>query len=381
MSLVSIVIPFRQGKEGSDCVKQLKRAVACFSCQPGFEVVVYDVSEHPLDETSLKPLAQSSFRYIHKPEPDSTPWGRVKNLAVGQSTGRYVLLFDVNLLISLHFAEALPEQVKVLESKGGNAFCLYPVLELSESYPLEDNSQISDTSDDAALFSEVLSHFMQGHTNHVQNIVLAAGCLLIRRHWFTALGGFRETFPGYGFEQLDLVHRLAAYYPVGKKPDDYAIDVATQFPADFLGFRRYFSFYGLPHLFENRFLIRQSDRQDSKALKAEQLEQDRAQFAEILAKGPAGCRSLNLASIKASSELGRYMLQRPFDSKEELPSLADYIQELMAKHGYDQKRHPGLFHSTVSIRDSDNATGGVLSRFQTLFKRPSSLLRKIGLFQ
>ncbi|WP_263081842.1 glycosyltransferase [Endozoicomonas sp. Mp262] len=372
MSLLSIIIPFRQGKGEPGGLEQLKRTLACLLRHQVFEVLLFDVGSVAIPASIIDSFCPDNLRYLHRPDLELDGWGKIYNSAVTEATGRYILLFEARLLASDTFIANLPEQVKLFDKEGGNAFALYPVLKRSLSNASDGFEKAGTHGYQQACFTEALTTYLEGKSDPVEAISLTNGPLLIRRHWFLALGGFRESFIGHEAAQLDLLHRLAAYYPVGKKPDDYVLDVDSPFPGDYLGFRRYYSFYSLPALFKGYFCVCQAgEKQHSES----EWEKDKAFFYEILASGAAGCRSLNLENIKASSELGRYLLQRSFDSKEELPSLVEYIQGLMVESDYNPVDYPGLFYRGNNKRKGTATEASFSSRLLKFFRKHTGFLK------
>ncbi|WP_257288765.1 hypothetical protein, partial [Endozoicomonas sp. SESOKO2] len=60
-----------------------------------------------------------------------------------------------------------------------------------------------------ALYQEAFESWFRGEVCKVDGIALASSCLLIHREWFLAMGAFRQAFAGHGYEDFDLIHRLA----------------------------------------------------------------------------------------------------------------------------------------------------------------------------
>lgn len=170
----------------------------------------------------------------------------VRNIAANISKGHNIFFLDADLIIN-------PSLLMHLKIKGGCttvspvAFEMYPCLYLTK----EETERFDGD------FQGCLESFLRGENHRVEGIALASSCLLMNREWFLQLGGFDERFVGHGGEDLELIDRLTRHYPIGPRPDDYALNIKAQHPGDYQGFRRYFSYYALPHLFAGRFLVHQ----------------------------------------------------------------------------------------------------------------------------
>ena len=278
---------------------------------------------------------QGNLVYCHCPEPGVFAPGRVRNQAVKRARGRFIFLFDADLLISRVLVESLAMHRLAMEEEGVSAFRMFPCLYLAQSYASGFSKQFSTLSSQSHLYSEVLSSYLLGELTQVDGIALASSCLLMRRDWFMALGGFSNEFAGHGCEDFDLIHRLAAFYPVGSKPDDYSVDAKHQFPGSYQGFRRYYSYYALPHLFEGNFLLHQwHPRPLAKAYHRKRKENE-ALFKEVL-DFPQLRLPKPLQGELCSKEVADALAKIPFDSNKALPEFQTWIRQLQVDNGFSR---------------------------------------------
>ncbi len=173
--------------------------------------------------------------------------GAVRNFAVTYTASNFLFFIDADLLCSSTLEKELIDSARYLANIAPQAFEMYPCLYLTK----EETERFDGD------FQGCLESFLRGENHRVEGIALASSCLLINREWFLQLGGFDERFVGHGGEDLELIDRLTRHYPIGPRPDDYALNIKAQHPGDYQGFRRYFSYYALPHLFAGRFLVHQ----------------------------------------------------------------------------------------------------------------------------
>ncbi|HHQ4609749.1 TPA: galactosyltransferase-related protein [Aeromonas veronii] len=244
--------------------------------------------------------------------------GIARNNGVAITSSPVVFLADADLLFPPVFFEQLVIRSHSLSVM--NAFDMYPCLYLTKE---ETESFDGD-------FQGCLESFLRGENHRVEGIALASSCLLMNREWFLQLGGFDEQFVGHGGEDLELIDRLTRHYPIGPRPDDYALNIKAQHPGDYQGFRRYFSYYALPHLFAGRFLVHQwhprplthpyhKRRANNDQLLEQMLTRSEAERGPL--KGP----------VVPCNDLGG-----------ELPDFREWMIRLQEEAGYPVSEFPGL---------------------------------------
>ncbi|NUE60709.1 glycosyl transferase (plasmid) [Citrobacter freundii] len=236
--------------------------------------------------------------------------------AIKCSTTKALFLMDADLLCPPELVEQLSERSQICCHYGLTAFEMYPCLYLTK----EETERFDGD------FQGCLESFLRGENHRVEGIALASSCLLINREWFLQLGGFDEQFVGHGGEDLELIDRLTRHYPIGPRPDDYALNIKAQHPGDYQGFRRYFSYYALPHLFAGRFLVHQWHPRPLTHPYHKRRAGNDALLEQMLAnpgplKGPViPCNDLN----------------------GELPDFREWMIRLQEEAGYPVREYPGL---------------------------------------
>ncbi len=367
MPLLSVVIPISQDEKYPDSLKQLNQVITALASVPDTEIILYEDYQQGLTRDDLSCWDLAGFHYHHHSGKHHARPGVLINQAVSKATGKYIFLLPSDVLLAQSLVAALPEHLSILEKEGAHTFSLYPCLAIAPIYydqTLLPAEALPEKLDD------IQQDFFQGITGKGTCLSIVSGALLLRRHWFAALGGCQESYDLHEYTRIDLMHRLAAYWPACQKTGDYAVDIQSDTPAGELGFRRYFSLYALPQLFSGQFLVcRQRICSSSEAR-----QQDAASFAKVLSKGAAGCRSVNLSSIKASSELGRRMLTTPFSSTTPPVSQKNVIEGLAAHHGLKEDDYPGLF---MPQHSGEVATKKGIARFiKRLYRLPSLWLKR-----
>ncbi|MFQ1995833.1 galactosyltransferase-related protein [Aeromonas sp. 604534] len=246
--------------------------------------------------------------------------GQARNNAISYTSAKMIFIVDADLICSPTLREQLQDQSEACFLLGPHAFDMYPCLYLTK----EETERFDGD------FQGCLESFLRGENHRVEGIALASSCLLMNREWFLQLGGFDEQFVGHGGEDLELIDRLTRHYPIGPRPDDYALNIKAQHPGDYQGFRRYFSYYALPHLFAGRFLVHQWHPRPL----THPYHKRRANNDQLLEQ------------MLARSEAERGPLKGPVvpcnDLGGELPDFREWMIRLQEEAGYPVSEYPGL---------------------------------------
>ena len=341
-TLVSVIIPFMDRKGDKNCLLRLYNSISCFVDWKNFEVIVYDTSKKSCFTLIQLSLISKNINYYHEPSQNLFSPGKTRNQAIKKASGRYIFIFDADLLISYQSINLLIGQVKNMEKEGPQSFRMFPCLYLSKEYSYKFISYLVDIQTQQKFFSQVLTSYLKGEISKVDSIALASSCLLIRRDWFMALGGFRNCFVGYGYEDFDLIHRLSAYYPIGVKPVDYTVDRKQQFPANYQGFRGYYSYYALSHLFENRFLLHQWHPRPLSKRYYRKFKLNGMLLADALESNIQDL-IVPIQDCDQTRVFEKYIKQKAFDSNKELPEIKKWITKLQVQYGYPLDKYFGLF--------------------------------------
>lgn len=279
------------------------------------EVIITDQSPQGLP-LSFKMASNVAYQHIplHPDKPFSP--GLARNLAISSSRFDFIFFLDVDLLYSPTLSNELCSRAEGLAKNNKTAFEMYPCLYLTK----EETERFDGD------FQGCLESFLRGENHRVEGIALASSCLLLNREWFLQLGGFDERFVGHGGEDLELIDRLCQHYPIGPRPADYGLNIKAQHPGDYQGFRRYFSYYALPHLFAGRFLVHQWHPRPLTHPYHKRRAGNDALLEQMLAnpgplKGPViPCNDLN----------------------GELPDFREWMIRLQEEAGYPVSEYPGL---------------------------------------
>lgn len=323
---LSVITPFhfqQSGRGSLDAArKRLEACLRSLSIKPELDILIPTnrkqflssrVSAHLIEDVQTFP--------VYSP-------GIARDQASKCSTTKTLFLMDADLLCPPELVEQLSERSQGYSQYGLAAFEMYPCLYLTK----EETERFDGD------FQGCLESFLRGENHRVEGIALASSCLLLNREWFLQLGGFDEQFVGHGGEDLELIDRLTRHYPIGPRPTDYGLNIKAQHPGDYQGFRRYFSYYALPHLFAGRFLVHQWHPRP---------------LTHPYHKRRVGNDQL-LEQMLARTEAEKGPLKGPVvpcnDLNGELPDFREWMIRLQEEAGYPVSEYPGLLRWQDGIK-------------------------------
>ncbi|WP_256351232.1 galactosyltransferase-related protein [Aeromonas sp. sif0611] len=314
--MINIITPFYHASnrgEISSSITRLSNAISSLS--PYEQESIYITSN--IKEILSKHGIVS--RVLNFNRGDFSP-GVARNEAIKSCGSKYIFIFDADLMSQASLIIHIQSLLSQPDYCRPPFFEMYPCLYLTK----EETERFDGD------FQGCLESFLRGENHRVEGIALASSCLLMNREWFLQLGGFDEQFVGHGGEDLELIDRLTRHYPIGPRPDDYALNIKAQHPGDYQGFRRYFSYYALPHLFAGRFLVHQWHPRP---------------LTHPYHKRRAGNDQL-LEQMLSRSEAERGPLKGPVvpcnDLNGELPDFREWMIRLQEEAGYPVSEYPGL---------------------------------------
>ncbi|WP_339330645.1 galactosyltransferase-related protein [Aeromonas hydrophila] len=321
MHKISIITPFK-ARDHCDDDKRLSNLLSEITTEDNIDFFIAE----ELPSTNFH--FPHSNVFIHKM--NSIPCysaGVARNFVVRNIESEFIFFLDLDLLYPKNFINQMDAKKNKL-GKSNVFFEMYPCLYLTK----EETERFDGD------FQGCLESFLRGENHRVEGIALASSCLLMNREWFLQLGGFDEQFVGHGGEDLELIDRLTRHYPIGPRPDDYALNIKAQHPGDYQGFRRYFSYYALPHLFAGRFLVHQWHPRP---------------LTHPYHKRRAGNDQL-LEQMLARTEAERGPLKGPVvpcnDLGGELPDFREWMIRLQEEAGYPVQEYPGLLRWQDGIK-------------------------------
>lgn len=217
--------------------------VACSGC--GWEVVVADASRTP--STFLASAIEGlNGTYVHCPQSGVFSPGLARDAGAQLAAGRYLFFFDVDLIFSPGLAEQIHRSMERL-ARFPLGFLMIPCLYLTKNATrrVEVNASALD---------DCWQAYLRGEFSGTINLAVASSAIVVDRMTYLSLGGHRPEFAGHGGEDLELINRLTLEAPLGGREGDHEQDVRQDVVAQSRGFRRHFSYYGIPYALQGLIL-------------------------------------------------------------------------------------------------------------------------------
>ena len=253
--LVSIIIPISVHSSTKYLLARLGHILRYFSKfgDDRIECVVVDSSKKAKYRSKIFEITKSNNRglYSHLKQDSTYSAARARNHGSQQASGKYLLFFDVDLIINHNFFDSIYSDADSIDGDNKNKFFIYPCLYLTqdftekiESLPLENIS-----------YPDIKDRYLRGYNDQTSYLAVNTSTILVNRKHFFDVGAYNEGFKGHGYEDFELIHRLCEAYPIVEKGSDYALDYKTNFPSHYRGFRKHYAYYALPNFFREMYTL------------------------------------------------------------------------------------------------------------------------------
>lgn len=218
---VDIVIPVRSRDE-YDILSRLRWRLS-YNLPENFNFIIVDYGsnfqEHELIEELCK---QNNFNYIYVEEAVNQIWNasKARNIALLNSKADYILFEDVDLLSHKEFYQWINNQIESLIIEGEWPFFVIPVSYLTENGALDINFSLS-TKEYNQLTTEILR---VPNSDLIAFHAPASSYLVCSREQAISVGGYDESFEGWGFEDSDFWVKLLREQDIEKPREFYRLD-------------------------------------------------------------------------------------------------------------------------------------------------------------
>lgn len=226
LSDLSIVVPFRQSLDRPDALWRLFLLTGYLArtC-PDAEIIVSDQSA-PIPVARLATLPKR-VRHVWNPENIYSP-ASCKNEGARAAARRFILFLDVDVVPTTALYSAIMRLMATPQFR----MLWFPVHFLKK-----------DAIDFPTLIRscEINGTF---RINHFDQVGFTTGIQFFSNPFFWSLGGYDESFRGYGCEDIEMLHRcnLALNWLQRNEIDnDYLEDFRTKDRAEYRGFRLKFA--------------------------------------------------------------------------------------------------------------------------------------------
>ena len=202
--LVSIIIP---SKDNEEVLKQCIRSIYAHTDYPNYEIVVVDNGSMARVRIGLENFRKECpFTYLYTPMDFN--FSRMCNIGVKEAKGAYILLLNDDMeAICDSWLTRMVGQASLKHVGAVGAKLLYP--DSTKIQHVGISNTISGPGHKLKLMDDTVSYYY-GRNRFVYDMIgVTAACLLMRRDYFTAMGGLYEGL-AVAYNDVDLCFRLCS---------------------------------------------------------------------------------------------------------------------------------------------------------------------------
>lgn len=236
---VDIIIPVRYRNEYDVCerLRFKKRSIK----PEGFNFIVVDYGSEKCKANEIKLCCEElDFTYIYSGEP-SKLWNAsaARNIGILESKADYLIFEDVDLKHPIDFYEKVDIEISTLLETNDWLFFVIPVTYLSEYC----TSVVPDVID-YKFSSFIASEVYKTDSPYIQHHAPASSFLVCKRDVAMSIGGYDESFEGWGFEDSDFWVRLLMKANIDKPREFFHLDTRNySLQVNWRGWRALFRIY------------------------------------------------------------------------------------------------------------------------------------------
>lgn len=216
---VSIIIPVKHRDEYDICQRLLMKSKLEIPSNFNFIIVDYGSKSNEASEIQ-KTCDEIGFEYIYVDKPyDAWNASAARNIGIKNSESDYLIFEDVDLYHSSDFYNRINIEIETLIESGDWPFFVVPVVYLTEL-----GSELVVQSLNGKLYSKMIGEIYKTSSEYIVHHAPASSFLICKRLDAINIGGYDESFEGWGFEDSDFWVRLLRKFKIERPRDFYQLD-------------------------------------------------------------------------------------------------------------------------------------------------------------
>jgi predicted glycosyltransferase involved in capsule biosynthesis len=250
---LSVIVPFRDEGRASWFLGRLEELCESLPRRDDLEFIVVDSGSVPEARKTCRAVCtRAGVSYLYHDSVGS-PFsiGKARDFGAVHAQGRAITFLDVDFRVPQDFwvrLLAFMQGFGISEYK--KRFFVVPALYLTE----EGTTEFCAIDDDTR-FQDFYLRWMHGDTRAIQNLAPCSSIIVVDRFHYLSIGGHDPIFKGHGFEDFELLHRLAEDEGRFPRPDVYLKDTKSWDTATYNGFRSRLALFGRPALLSNLYVV------------------------------------------------------------------------------------------------------------------------------
>lgn len=247
---LGVIIPYRHSDTRQDALTRIERIITTKHSE---KVIFYVVdSGSPFEVSSkLEDLCiNNGAEYIYADTSHElfSP-GKARDIGAVYANTEYIMFQDIDCLAYDGFYEEIIREIDNENLKEiQNDFLIIPCLFLTE------DGSVEYLKTPGYQRKQKFMKFLYEASPYIKMLAPISSSIVINRLYYLSMGGHFKEFRGHGFEDFELIHRLATYSNKFVRPVDYYTDKKKWNTNEYSGFRSMFRLYGDLMLLKGIFL-------------------------------------------------------------------------------------------------------------------------------
>ncbi|QRQ83608.1 capsular polysaccharide export protein, LipB/KpsS family [Cupriavidus oxalaticus] len=247
--MLTIITPFYARQRDDYLYERMRRFVAQEPLVEGIHRLIVDFGspQHVVDDLAAYCQA-ADIRLLslgRRGEPFSA--GACRNHGAQVASTEFIAFQDVDLTAPPSVYQRLARSLRLASPNFNHLECL-PCLYLTPAGTLEYESMEPEAA--KARFQE---YFAEGDVERIQMYAPATSAIVLRRSFYLSMGGMRQEFFGHGYEDFELMNRLAWKARRFIRSHDYYSHDYKYGALEYRGYRSFFSLFGRQNMASGMF--------------------------------------------------------------------------------------------------------------------------------
>jgi len=248
---LGVIIPFKYNKERPEDISKIENILS-INRPSGVLLYIVDCGSPSDIGDEIKRLCKKyDTEYVYYPgENEIFSIGKARDVGVMYAKTEFVFFQDVDLVpYEGFYSELLAEIENQNLRENFYDFLMVPCLYLT---PEGSEEFLSLSGKDRK--SQFINYYINKNVQKIQNYAPGTSAIVVNRFHYLSVGGHRKEFSGHGFEDFELIHRLAAMANRFYRPHRYYTDYKSWDTYDYTGFRSMFRLFGDSLMIKGIFL-------------------------------------------------------------------------------------------------------------------------------
>lgn len=238
--MITIITPFFTRNRDDYLYERARQFIRFESSAEGIHRIIVDFGSPSFISDEMEQLCAGHGMKFIRMERTGEPFssGVCRNVGVQHARTEFISFQDIDLSAPESFYTRLIEHVRRAPQYFNHLECI-PCLYLTKEGTKEYEAQ-----DQEAASATFMNYFRESDSTRVQMYAPATSSIIARRAFYLAMGGMRDEFFGHGYEDFEMMNRLAWKANRFVRSHDYYSHAYKYSSLEYKGYRSFFSLFG-----------------------------------------------------------------------------------------------------------------------------------------